>query len=754
MSIDEMDLGLIEEFILESVEMLDDVEPLVISAKNIDSNLANSLFRPVHNIKGTAGCFGFDNISNVSHSAENVLSLIRNSENLIIEADILIGFFDYLRKVLAAVMEKHTDKGFESEAEIFISDLNNLIDQLKKGNGAESRPQIKNAALESLKELIDEKELGQSILQELDENQLENSTPEIKNNPLLDEETIKIFYLEAKELLEEIENNLMSFLNDLDNKNILQEIYRAVHTLKGNFGLFNLSPIEVFAHKIENLIDEMINGKIAIDKNITEDLIIITDTLKEGVNFSLKDQLPSWNNSTSLKLIENYLQPEVINFTPKITDLKINDIKNKLKEAPINPSNDGSGNPSLESSSAKKDIRIDTIKLDYLNDIVGELLIAKTMIHKDIDFSTTNGEKLKKSFHFFSKVLGELQDTSMAMRMIPVASMFKKMVRIVHDISKKTKKKVKIEFFGESTEVDKSLIDVINNPLLHMLRNSVDHGIESEEERLEKGKPKHGTIKVGAIHESGEVWIIVEDDGKGLNKDAIIDKALKNEIISEDQVETMSDQDIFKLIFTAGFSTAEKVSDISGRGVGMDVVMQNIQKMKGRVSIESKQDIGTTFTIKIPLTLAIIDGMLINCGGIKYTIPIDSIQETIKVKNIEVDRIVQEQELIKIRNKMIPIVKLNQIHKIRNSVDNIEEGILMIIESRGTTIALLVDSLLGQHQTIIKSLPNYFEKINLNYIKGLSGCSIQGDGEVGLILDVSTLIEKVQMNEKTINLQQ
>ncbi len=773
MTTDNIDCELVEEFILESVEMLDDVEPLVISSKIIDAGLANALFRPVHNIKGTAGCFNFNNISKVAHAAENLLSLIRTSENTTttVDVDILINFFDYLRKILASVMENHNDSGYEKEAELFIKKLEQLIYSLSRPDqGIESAPfsspisedktsststssqstnensLINEAALESLKELVTEKGLDKNVIESL--NLPPKSKTTERNSIGMDDESVKIFQMEVKDLLDDIENNLMNSVSDITNVDILRDIYRSIHTLKGNFGLFNLSVLENFSHKLETLIDELIHNIIPVTKNAIEDLITIVDTLKDGVELSNKNRLNSWNNKASFQIIERYLNKNnTATYPTKASELKTKDINLNLDDKTVSPIGDGSNNPSSESGSTKKDIRIDTIKLDYLNDIVGELLIAKTMIHKDIDFNTRNGENLKKSFHFFTKVLTELQNTSMAMRMIPVSSMFKKMVRIVHDISRKTNKKVKIEFFGESTEVDKSLIDVINNPLLHMLRNSVDHGIESEEIRTGLGKPKHGTIKVGAIHESGEVWIVVSDDGRGLDRAKILAKAQEIGMIDNDGT-ALSDQEVYRLIFAPGFSTAEKVSDISGRGVGMDVVMQNIQKMKGRITIDTKLGFGTTFTIKIPLTLAIIDGMLVSCGGMKYTIPIDSITETIKAKNLEIDQIVQGQELIKIRKKMIPIVRLNRVHKIKNATEKIEDGVLMVIESRGATVALLVDYLLGQHQTIIKSLPNYFEQINLNYIKGISGCSIQGDGEVGLILDVASLMEKIQEQEQ------
>ena len=823
----DIDVELVEEFILESVEMLDDIEPLVLEASTLDSDLANTLFRPVHNIKGTAGCFNFENISKVSHSAENLLSIIRNSDDIEIDIEILIGFFDYLRKALATVMEKHTDEEFTEEANSFIIKLNGLIDDTKgkqphkkdetkitPQSSSSKLPQLSQAAIESLKELGASAQLDPELLKELEyqeevqdmpDKKDEETSPvlniepipetvteikislpeetsikeettadnEVPNNisSLIDDEALKIFYIEVNELLDDIENNLMILINDLTKTDLFQDIFRSVHTLKGNFGLFDFAELQDFAHKAETIMDKLINNKIEVNSQTIEDLVSFTDHLKEGVDFSTNNNLKSWDKEKHLTLLDKYLnetiQPEKGNIMQNKNDdqkeIKLN-ISNEpepqsdpLPEQNNTPSpatsteNKEKKNTSTETEIVKKDIRIDTQKLDYLNDIVGELLIAKTMIFKDIDFTNKRGEQLKKSFHFFSKVLNELQDTSMAMRMIPVSSLFKKMVRIVHDISKKTNKKVKIEFFGESTEVDKSLIDVINNPLLHMLRNSVDHGIEeTEEDRIKAGKPREGKIRVGAVHESGEVWIIVSDDGRGLDKDTILKKASETGLIEGDGSQ-LTDQDIYQLIFAPGFSTAKEVSDISGRGVGMDVVIQNIQKMKGRIVIDSKQGAGTTFTIKIPLTLAIIDGMLVKCGNFKYTIPIESIKESIKAKDKEIDQITQGQQLIKIRNRMIPIVRLNQIHKIKNATEDIEKGILMIVESRGNTVALLVDKLLGQHQTIIKSLPSYFEHIKLNYINGISGCSIQGDGEVGLILDVATLIEKVQERENIKN---
>jgi len=319
--------------------------------------------------------------------------------------------------------------------------------------------------------------------------------------------------------------------------------------------------------------------------------------------------------------------------------------------------------------------------------------------------------------------------------MVPLATTFRKMTRLVYDLSNKGGKKVELSLHGEDTEVDKTVIESIGDPLVHIVRNAIDHGLETAEERALTTKPAIGSVSINAVHEGGEVLIIIKDDGRGLNKEKILSKALDRGLIQPDGPE-LKEEDIFKLIFEPGFSTADKITDISGRGVGMDVVKRNIEKLKGRIQVSSTLGEGTTFTLHIPLTLAIIDGMLVSVGDTQYTIPLLSIRESMRPTDSMITITPDGQEIIRIREEMIPILRLHNLYKKTPKFTNLTEGLLVIVESSETSVAIFVDELLGQQQTVIKPLSGY-----LGEARAVSGCTILGNGEVSLILDVAALIE-------------
>lgn len=323
----------------------------------------------------------------------------------------------------------------------------------------------------------------------------------------------------------------------------------------------------------------------------------------------------------------------------------------------------------------------------------------------------------------------------MIIRMIPVSGLFRRMIRLVHDLSVKSGKKVNLQLSGEGTEVDKTVIETITDPLVHILRNSMDHGLEPPQERLAAGKKDTGTIRLSACHEEGEVWIILEDDGRGLNKEKIIAKAIKNGLIEGDGSD-LSDRVIYNMIFQPGFSTAEKITDISGRGVGMDVVKQNLEKIKGKVDVSSVPGKGTTIKLRIPLTLAIIDGMLVRVGEAKCIVPILSIKEAFRPQPDAITITPDNEELVRVRESFFPVVRLHELLSETPEYTDLQDGILIVLEYQGRSICLMVDEILGQQQTVIKGLSEY-----IGNVRGCSGCTILGNGDVSLILDVGNLVE-------------
>ena len=393
----------------------------------------------------------------------------------------------------------------------------------------------------------------------------------------------------------------------------------------------------------------------------------------------------------------------------------------------------GAPPPAPARPASRGNIRVDLEKLDALMDLVGELIIAETMVTHNPDLEGHHFESFQKAAIHLNRITRALQDVAMSVRMVPIGGVFRKMLRLVRDLAQKQGKHVQLLLAGEETEVDKTVVELIADPLVHILRNAVDHGLEPPEERERAGKPALGTIHLEARHESGEIWISISDDGRGLDAEAILEKAIERGLIDPSSHEP-SEAEIFRCIFQPGFSTARQVTDVSGRGVGMDVVRRNIEELRGRVEVASAPGRGTTITIRLPLTLAIIEGMLVRVGSTTYTVPLLSIRESVSVKEEDLTRLSDGQEMVHIRGQLMPMVRLYAYHGLEPASRRIEDGILVVVEDGGAPFGVLVDQILGQRQTVIEGLPPY-----LGPVRGISGCSILSNGDISFILDVGAL---------------
>ncbi len=381
-------------------------------------------------------------------------------------------------------------------------------------------------------------------------------------------------------------------------------------------------------------------------------------------------------------------------------------------------------------------IRVAIDKIDDLINMMGELVITQSMLSQlgsAEEFEAAHIERLRDGLVQLERNTREMQENIMRIRMLPISFAFQRFPRLVHDLSGKLNKKIVLEMSGEQTELDKTVMEKIGDPLVHLVRNSIDHGIESPEHRKQAGKDEAGVIKLNAFHEGGNIVIEIIDDGAGLDRDKIISKAVQNGIISEDEV--MTDDKVYELIFSPGFSTADVVSDVSGRGVGMDVVRRNIRDLGGAVEITSETGVGSTFTIRLPLTLAIMDGQSVCVGREIYIVPLVSIVESVQVRSGEVKGVAGKASLYRLRDEYIPIVRLHDVFSIDTECKQLEDGLLVVVEGEGAKIALFVDDLLGQQQVVIKSLETNYKKVD-----GVSGATILGDGTVALIIDVAGLI--------------
>ena len=391
------------------------------------------------------------------------------------------------------------------------------------------------------------------------------------------------------------------------------------------------------------------------------------------------------------------------------------------------------------SAAASSSIRVDINKIDTLINMVGELVITQSMLSMLGEESEGTSvadreERMRDGLAQLERHTRELQESVMQIRMLPISFTFSRFPRLVHDLSSKMGKKIELKMSGENTEVDKTVIEKIGDPLVHLVRNSLDHGLEMPEERIAAGKPEVGTVQLNAFHKGGNIVIEIRDDGRGLNRDRILSKAIENGLVPEDHA--LSDQQIYELIFQPGFSTADVVSDVSGRGVGMDVVRRNINELGGGVEIESTPGEGSAIVIRLPLTLAILDGQTVIVGDETYIVPLVSIVESIQVSSEKINRVAGRGETFKLRDEYLPVVRLHEVFGVANAkTKELDEGLLVVVEGEGRRCGLFVDDLMGQQQVVIKSLEANYGKVD-----GISGATILGDGSVALILDIQGLM--------------
>ncbi|QXE17535.1 chemotaxis protein CheA [Clostridium sp. 001] len=431
---------------------------------------------------------------------------------------------------------------------------------------------------------------------------------------------------------------------------------------------------------------------------------------------------------------------EILNHTVFLKTFKLKkleDTEQLQQSTELNQSKNVCGENTKDKSIIQDFINVKVDKLDKLMYLVEEMVIAEAMVTQNPDLRGMKLSNFEKSSRQLHKITSELQDVIMSVRMVPISIVFHKMNRIVRDMSKKLKKQVHLKLIGEDTEVDKNIIEHISDPLMHLVRNSIDHGIESVEDRKCLGKSENGTVTLEAKNEGNDIVITVKDDGSGLDKKSILEKAISNGILKKNP-EEMSDQEIYNLIFIPGFSTNENVTEFSGRGVGMDVVVKNIQNVGGSVSIDSLENSGSITTMKIPRTLAIIDGMNIKVGNSYYTIPITSIKELFSVEKNNVISNMNDDEMIMVRGECYPIVRIHKLYNITTNVKNLKDGVIVMVEKDNRGLCIFADELIGQQQVVVKCLPNYIKKIR--NIDGIEGCTLLGDGSISLILDVGELV--------------
>ena len=529
-------------------------------------------------------------------------------------------------------------------------------------------------------------------------------TPPIELNLADDAELLREFINESRAHLDNIEQGVLVLENNPQNTETLNTVFRAFHTFKGGAGFLNLIPINRLAHVLESLLDLARQGKLVIDGGVIELILRGRDVLKKFVD-AIDGQRPAaaLADAKEISKTETAAAPAA-----------------EMPEA---------GGASQQSSIVK----VDTGKLDGLLDLVGEMVIAQSLVSQHLAGITAVSQQFTRDVAQLNRITKDLQRVSMSLRMVPIRGIFQKMSRVVRDIGAKHNKKVQLVTSGEDTELDRGVVDELNDPLLHMIRNSMDHGIESAEKRAAAGKPAQGTLHLRAYHQGGNIIVEIEDDGAGLSRERILKKAIERGLATAD--DKLSDEEVCKFIFAAGFSTAEKITDLSGRGVGLDVVRRNIERLRGRVEIESKFGSGTKFKISLPLTLAIIDGFIVRVGEERFIIPTLSVRESFRPVAGMVSRIQNKAEVVNVRGRLIPLLRLGEAFGQGGPAD-VTDGIAVVVESGANVRCLLVDALLHKQEVVIKNLNEMMVHKN----RMLAGAAILGDGRVGLILDVSALV--------------
>jgi two-component system, chemotaxis family, sensor kinase CheA len=545
------------------------------------------------------------------------------------------------------------------------------------------------------------------------------------------------FLSEAASHLETAEQEILRLEEDPGNLDSIGALFRAFHTIKGVAGFLNLNQIQSLAHAAENLLDLGREGKLRVTGAASEIILQSIDLMKRLMaaleeastqHHPLQPQpgvkeLCGQLNAIADKVMKGEAVDDV-EVAPAVESSKAVEATSSTQEAGVSKS----------PASAENSVKVATDRLDSLINMVGELVIANSMVTQDVTDSITTNQRLSQHIGHLGKIVRDLQDLSMSLRMVPVNAVFRKMTRLVRDVARKAGKEVELVITGAETELDRNVVDALADPLVHMVRNSVDHGIEPPDQREAAGKPRVGKLELKAYHKGGNIVIEICDDGRGLNKEKILRKAIQNGIVSEN--DQLSDQDIYKLIFAAGLSTAEKVTDISGRGVGMDVVRKNLEALRGRIDIATEAGKGSTFTIRLPLTLAVIDGLVVKVGGNKYIVPITSIEQSIRPTVDQMSTVQGRAELLNIRNALLPLVRLHRLFGVQPRTEDPTEALVVIVQDNDRRVCLLVDELLGQEQVVIKSLGE-----DMGRVQGISGCAVLGDGNVSLILDVPGIVE-------------
>lgn len=711
--------GMLDVYLFENEQLLESLQERVLEQKDadcFDEESINEIFRTMHTIKGSSGIMMFDNITAVSHKLEDVFYYLREShpenvphmelvEHVLNVADFISGEMDKIRNGDSA----------DGDPATMLEELDNFLEMIKTGGTTKEKKGGKKGEKENVHE-----------------------------------EPKQFYIAPMASSASRFYKICITFMPDTQMANI--HAYKTIYALK--------EIAEDLLYSPEDIISDEDSGEIILNEGFR---ILLQAQCEEeeirkliGVGYDIQqvdiyeckaeEFLQGFDFSDHEQKID--LESSVEEIEAK-ADKKNGDKPEDAQKAQIAPGDfviksKEPGKPKkLAKDKSKSDkaafISVSVQKMDMLMDLIGELVISESVVlqNPDLKVPGLNLTNFNKAAAQMSKISTDLQNVIMSMRMVPLTNLFQKMNRIVFDVSRKLGKNIDFEMIGEHTEVDKNIIENISDPLMHLVRNAVDHGIETNEERVDSGKSDKGRVTLSARTEAGKVWISVQDNGKGLDREKILAKARKQGILDVNKPDSAyTDSEVYQFITLPGFSTNEQVTEYSGRGVGMDVVVQNLQSIGGALEIESTPGFGSTMTLKIPLTLAIIDGIVMETGTSSFVVETSVVKEFVSVKEEMMIHEPNGDEYVMIRGECYPVLRLGEWYGLKECQKSVEKGMMLIFEVENKTICLFVDKLICQQEIVVKPIPSYVKKV-----KGLSGCTQLGDGSIALILDPVGLIE-------------
>ncbi len=712
--------GMLDMYLFENEQLLEQLQETVLEQKDaecFDEDSINEIFRTMHTIKGSSGIMMFDNITAVSHKLEDVFYYLRESHPENVPHLELVEHVLEVEDFISSEMEKiRNGDSVDGDASDIIKNLDKFLDKIKNGmteEGAELPPE--NVHEEPKQFYIAPVATSASRFYKIyitffSETEMSNV------------HAYKTVYA-LKEIAEDLLYSPEDIISDESSAEIiLEEGFRILlqaqcdeEEIRKIIGVgYDIKAVDIFECKAEEFLQGFDFGEQNMQIDLESSVEEIEARTQEGEEESKEEKKPQKPQKTQIAPGDFVIQSKEPGKQKKLAKDK----------------------PKTEKASF---ISVNVSKMDQLMDLIGELVIAESVVlqNPDLKVPGLNLNSFNKAAAQLSKISTDLQNVIMSMRMVPLTNTFQKMNRIVFDVSRKLGKDIEFEMIGENTEVDKNIIEHISDPLMHLVRNAVDHGIETNEERAESGKTGKGKITLSARTEAGKVWISVEDNGKGLDREKILEKAKKQGLLDESKPEySYKDKEVYQFITLPGFSTNEQITEYSGHGVGMDVVVQNIQEIGGTLDIDSTAGVGSIMSLKIPLTLAIIDGIVMETGSSSFVMETGVIKEFVRVTENMMIHEPNGDEYIMIRGECFPVLRLGKWYGLNEYQESVENGMMLILEVEDKKICIFVDRLIGEQEIVVKPIPSYIKKV-----KGLSGCTQLGDGSIALILDPGGLIE-------------